>query len=846
MAAMTTTHRLSLQFRRSRGAATLLLAFMLAICIGQPNAYEAAAQDVISSQRGTLSPFLTFQQPPRPSAKSVSQKQTSDKNAQMLVQANEIQYDYNNERVAATGSVQIYYRGSTLEADKVIYDQKTKRLHAEGNARLTEANGKITYGDIIDLSDDFRDGFVDSLRVDTPDNTRIAATRAERSGGNFTVFHSSVYTACEPCKDDPKKPPLWQVKAARIIHNEQDKMIYFENARIEFFGLPLAYLPYFSAPDPTVKRKTGFLMPVMTSSNKYGVAVQAPYFWALAPDYDLTLLPTFTTRQGPLLEAEWRQRLTNGVYTVHAAGISQWDKEYFVHSDGTPTPGDRTFRGSIETAGQFNITDKWIWGWNGGLFSDKTFVQDYHIKNNQQNFNSSTSAQGNLGRTTESVSQIYLTGRGDRSFFDARTIYYYGFSEADAQKQLPIVHPVVDYSYTFGQPVFGGELGYRLNFTSLTRQEANFDPINQTAFLSGDCLSADSAAKTPTKCLLRGAPGTYSRFSAETNWRSKFIDPLGQVWTPFISLRADAAAMSIDNDATSSVGNFINTGDSGAIRVMPTVGVEYRYPFIAAQSWGTQTLEPIAQLVVRPNETSIGRLPNEDAQSLVFDDSNLFRVDKFSGWDRIEGGGRANVGLQYTAQFNRGGFFNALFGQSYHLFGTNSFAVADTANTGLGSGLDKTRSDYVARVSYQPDSTFSFTTRYRFDSDNFALHRFEAEGRAMFDRWQFSLLYGNYDAQPEIGFLNRREGILGSGSVKINANWVLFGAARYNIHAGQIDQTQIGTGYVDDCFILALNYIRNNVYSGNPQTDHRFMMQFSLRTLGGQAPGQNMATTGIP
>ncbi len=103
-----------------------------------------------------------------------------------------------------------------------------------------------------------------SLRLDTPDQTRMAAARAERSQGNYTVFHNGVYTACEPCKDDPKKPPLWQVKAARIIHDQKEHMIYFEDASLEFFGKPLAWLPYFSAPDPTVKRKTGFLMPSLT------------------------------------------------------------------------------------------------------------------------------------------------------------------------------------------------------------------------------------------------------------------------------------------------------------------------------------------------------------------------------------------------------------------------------------------------------------------------------------------------------------------------------------------------------------------------------------------------------
>src|SRR2546423_8782289 len=152
---------------------------------------------------------------------------------------------------------------------------------------------------------------------------------------------------------------------------------------------------------------------------------------------------------------------------------------------------------------------------------------------------------------------------------------------------------------------------------------------------------------------------------------------------------------------------------------MPAVGLEYRYPFISVQSWGTQTIEPIAQLVVRPNESAIGKLPNEDAQSLIFDDSNLFSINKFSGWDRIEGGARLNAGIQYTAQFNQAGFVNALFGQSYQLFGQNSFAVADAVNTGISSGLATPRSDYVARVAYSPASVYTFISRFLFDTDTF-------------------------------------------------------------------------------------------------------------------------------
>lgn len=757
---------------------------------------------------------------------------------QMLVQAREIDYDQVNGQVSAVGNVQIYYGGSALEADKVIYNQKTKRLHAEGNVRLTDEDGKITYGDIMDLSDDYRDGFVDSLRLDTPDRTRMAAARGDRTGGQFTVMHQGVYTACEPCKDNPKKPPLWQVKAARIIHDQGEKMVYFEDARLEFFGTPLVWMPYFSAPDPTVKRKTGVLAPSFSSSTIYGAAVAVPYYWALAPDYDATVVPTITTKQGPLLEGEYRQRFSNGQVTIRGAGIYQLDRSPFQRSDGTSTPGDRNFRGSIESAGRFTITDKWSWGWDALLVSDQTFLQDYNPRLSGYHVTDPFTAGASSG-----VSQIYLTGVGDRSYFDARSIYYYGFSEADTQGQIPVIHPVVDYNYTFDKPVLGGEVSIKSNLTSLSRSQADFDATNINAFNTGACApTADSGVKTPTNCLLRGVPGTFTRFSAEAEWRRTITDRFGQQFKPFVMLRADAASSQVKNDPT--LNGFMTPGNSDVVRGMPTVGLEYRYPFISVQSWGSQTVEPIAQIIARPNETQISKFPNEDAQTLVFDDSNLFRVNKFSGWDREEGGGRANYGLQYTAQFNHGGFVNALFGQSYQLFGANSYAQADNTYTGIDSGLDTRRSDYVARFAFQPNATYMFTSRFRFDHDSFSIKRSEYEARARYDRWSLGLLYGNYAAQPEIGLLDRREGILGSASYKFDTNWALMGSARYDLVANKFDQYRVGIGYIDDCVILGLNYMANYTYSGNATINHQIMLQLTLRTLGGTAVSQSVGTSG--
>ncbi len=783
----------------------------------------------------TPTPQLRFVTRPKPPITQLPS------NAPMLVQADELKYDYANDTVSAVGNVQIYYGGATVEADQVIYNKKTKRLQALGNAKLTEPNGRITYGQMINLTDDYRDGFVNSLKLEMPDDTRLAAARADRSNGDYEVMQSGVYTACEPCKDNPKKPPEWQVRAARIIHDDGEKMIYFEDASIDLFGVPVAYFPFLSTPDSTVKRKSGFLFPGFAYSTAYGASVEIPYYLNLAPDYDLTLYPRLTSLQGPLMEAEWNQRLGSGAYTIRAAGIYQLDPAFFAGEYGPGSRETQTFRGTVLTAGQFDITNQWVWGWTGVLVSDPTFINDYGLGRfngaNLDPFRTGTS------ESAEGISQLYLVGRGERSYFDLRTIYYTGYSELDQQSQLPLVAPVLDYSNVLPHQVLGGELSYKVNLTSLSRQQASYDPISQAAVRNGICANgvaetADPALLNKSNCLLRGIPGVYTRASAEVDWRRTIVTDNGQMITPFFQVRGDIASVDVANQA--GVSNYIPVGNSELARVMPVAGVEYRYPFIDVQPWGTQTIEPIAQLVLRPNESNIGKFPNEDSQSLVFDDSDLFSINKFSGWDRVEGGGRLNAGLQYTAQFNQAGSLNALFGQSYQLFGINSYTVGDITNTGVDSGLDKTLSDYVWRVAYQPNSTYMLLVRGRQDEATFAMQQFEVETRANFDRIGLNFLYGDYAAQPQLGFLNRREGFLAGASFKVDANWVVLGSAGYDLIANQFNQRRIGIGYVDDCLMLALNYVTGYAYNGSlaPVQNTSVLLQFSLRTLGPDALAQ--------
>ena len=140
---------------------------------------------------------------------------------------------------------------------------------------------------------------------------------------------SGVYTACETCEENPDKPLTWQVKSTRIIYDQKDQMVYYRGATLEFFGVPLIYLPVFAHADPTADRKSGFLPPRYLYSSRLGVRLGTPYYFALDPSYDLTLTPVIHSRQGIMADALWRQRLINGSYSIRASGIRQQDQNAF-------------------------------------------------------------------------------------------------------------------------------------------------------------------------------------------------------------------------------------------------------------------------------------------------------------------------------------------------------------------------------------------------------------------------------------------------------------------------------------------------------------------------------------
>ncbi|BCH03024.1 LPS-assembly protein LptD [Mesorhizobium sp. 131-2-5] len=745
--------------------------------------------------------------------------------SQMLLAADTLVYNNDNQTVTAVGGVQIDYGGNRLVAQKVIYDRNTKRMVATGNVEIVNSDGTKINSQHIDITDDFADGFVNALRVETIDKAYFAAESAERMGGVLTTFHNGVYTACEPCEDKPDKAPTWRVKARKIIWNGEKKTVRFENANFEFFGFPLAYLPAFEIADPTVKRKSGFLIPSISYNSHLGYSVKVPYYFALSPTYDLTVSGSGYTKQGFLGEAEWRQRFNNGEYSLKIAGIQQRDPDAFLDTAAFPTSGGHNvdsgaagdpnkFRGMMGTQGQFAINERWNFGWDVLLQTDKNFSNTYNI----DKYNAAVHQ-----------SSVYLTGLNGRNYFDVRAMHFDvqedtpNDNAAARSGQQPWVLPSLDYAYIPDVSVAGGQLSLNVNTRVIRRDDL------------------DDGSTTPT-VRVPGIQGESGRLTTEAEWKRTFVTDDGLVLTPLLALQGDVDYVNASSGSLAAVNQMatnplINANDdmrSSFARYMATAGLEMRWPLLFSMASGSShVVEPMAQLFLRPNEQYVGGLaiPNEDAQSMVFDATTLFERDKFSGYDRIEGGSRANVGFRYSGSYINGWGTNAIFGQSYQIGGENSFAAPDLVNVGAYSGLQDTKSDYVGLFGISSPNGFAASVSGRFDEQTFEVRR--AEVKAAYSGLPVSLSakYAFIQAQPLYGFTTDRHEVTLGASTHLAENWRVFGTGTYDLQQSLLVKDGVGFAYNDSCFTYLMTYSQSRDLNTREVTQS-IGFNLSFRTLG--------------
>ena len=738
-------------------------------------------------------------------------KTTLDNTQPMKLQGDQLIYDTSGNRVIARGNVEIFYNDYILTADEVIYDQSAGTLTAAGNVTLKEPQGNVIRADRYTLTDDFRDGFVQSLSVVTKDQSRISADRATRRDGNVTEFQNGRFT---PCKSDGGTPPLWCLSAARIIHDQNAALITYQDAYFEIYGQPILYLPYFQHPDPSVKRKSGFLAPEYGSSTNLGYITGIPYYYTIAPNADFTFTPLYFSKQGVLWQGEWRHRLANGQYTIKAAGLDQNSDDLPLPSASTsqPTIEDREaaraeldgWRGTVETKGQFALSSWWRAGWDVTLESDDEFRRFYKLDNIL---------------LTDRVNQVYLTGQSDRNYFSAKLYHFGGLTLDDTPQSESYTHPIIDYNYVFADPVLGGELKLDTNVLSFTRTDG-----------------AGSA----------GTDQSVNRIITELKWRRRLTDQIGITYTPFANLRGDIyqfdnftdpESVTLNPDGTVDPATSVLVGEDTTVRGFATGGATVSYPWIANTQLASHIIEPIGQIVARQESVTQRRLPDEDARSIVFDDTNLFETSKFSGYDRTETGTRVNSGLQYTFQANTGGYARFLAGQSYHLSGDNVYADPGRADDGRflydpQNGLETDRSDYVLGAYIAPISAFRVISQSRFDEDDFEIRREDLAFQVNYGPVLAQAAYAYSAADPEFDTVGSQQDIFGFVQVKLSDRWSVAGSARYDIDASQSLSNSLQLRYADECFAMTATYTELYYNSETIDDDRALMFRFEFKNLG--------------
>lgn len=543
----------------------------------------------------------------------------SESDQPVLFNADEVVYDDTFGLVTASGNVELAQGERIVLADRVTYNERTSVVTASGNVRLLEPSGDVVFAEYAELTDDMGQGFVDQVRVLMTDNARLAAAQGERTDdGRFLRLNRAVYSPCELCADDPTAPPVWQVKARRVVQDKQEQEVVYRDATLEMFGIPVLYTPYLSHPDPSVERKSGFLAPTFGLSSNIGQFLTVPYYWSIAPDRDLTLAPTYSRDDGLQLDGEWRQRFESGEIRLNGSIVNADRKE---DSPTGPIVREDQWRGHLFGNGRFNLDDTWRTGFDVQHTTDESYLRRYNI-------------------STEDILTSRLFVEGFRSrHYAAVNAYRFQDLRPGITEREPMVLPLA---------------------------EANL--LGEPGALLGGRWSLDAGIVG----LLRDNEQDTRRFSTELGWEREFIADAGFVTTVSGTVRGDLYYTS-DLERTDLEGSP-NT-DETRLRLFPQAQITTRYPMVRQIGSVEQLFEPIVSLTVAPGVEDDPAIPNEDSTDVELLPTNLFRGNRFPGVDRLDPGTRITYGVNNALYGAGGGRAELFIGQSYRLTSEDNFPV---------------------------------------------------------------------------------------------------------------------------------------------------------------------------
>ena len=698
-------------------------------------------------------------------------------NRQVAFEADQLSYDENGETLTATGNVVLRSGDRSVRADSVTYNRTSGRILASGRVRFVDENGNQLFTESVELTDQFEAGTMEDLLIALRQGGRLAARTGERTEGGAIALSDAAYSACpvetpEGCAKDP----TWRITADRVVYDPATDKVRFSGAFLEIFGLRLLPLPLLTI-NTTGGAQSGFTIPELQVSRNNGVEVSQGYYWRLGPNRDLTASATVFTQAPPMIDGQWRHLTRLGAYQVTG---------YLTASKRVPDPLDpatteRDLRGYLFANGKLQFDPRWSLTSSVRLASDRTFLRRYNIS-----YDDRLRSFANLERIDDS------------SYLSAAGWYTQTLRPFEAQGQIPLALPAIDYRKRINSPILGGTLQFQANTLALSRPDGQ----------------------------------DTRRGFASAQWNLRKITPLGQM----VQFTALARGDLYHSEANALTATPIYRGEPGwQSRGVALAAVDMSWPLVGTLFGGTQVLTPRVQLVAAPTIRNLA-VPNEDSRAIDLEDTNLFELNRFPGYDRVEDGVRATYGLDWQL-FMPGWELRSTIGQSYRFTGNRDMLVD-------GTGIFNNVSDIVGRTQVKFRDFVRFTHRYRLDKDNFAVRRNEIDATVGSSKTYVELGYIRLNRNiTAVEDLQDREEARVAARVAFANYWSVFGSGVFNLTDSEEDptltsdgfqaiRTRLGIAYADECLELGFTWRRDYVSTGDSRLGNTFQVYFALRNLG--------------
>ncbi len=706
----------------------------------------------------------------------------------LLFEADRLFIERKSGRYHLEGMVESLHQNKQLRSDKVLYLPEEKNLYARGNVVLVMEDGTAQFSDDLKLNQDFSTGTAREFSARLANEGKLGARTVRYQKEGVSSLEKASYTACKVCEGKTGKKPTWILKAQQVRRDKKDQMIYYRNAKLEFLGIPVLYTPYFAHADPTSERHSGFLPPDLGYAKRTGFTFALPYYKTLSPSQDITFTPRLMSKVNPLLSINYRKRFYSGQMNIKL-GLG-YDQNF--DNEGKKF-GRKKFRGSLFSDGLFNLNSQWSWGYGIQQVSDNNYLERYNL---DMPVFSSLPFQP---ESRQLLNQFFLRGQSENFFFRGAALQYNSLLGTVSDRTLPIIAPLIEFHKSFTPPILGGQGQASFQSAVLTR-------------LNGQ---------------------DYARASLGLSWTRDFITPQGVVIEPFIKTRADVYAFGDRPKSDPTVKNFS--------RLLAFTGVETRWPFFRHGRSVDWVFEPVGQFVYtfgKDDLISDGKggyifkhLSREENATLDLSATNLFRADKFPGFDRFDSAPRLNLGARATAYWGPVGRFSVFAGQSFSFRKPKAYLPS--------SGLSEKQSDYVVSTEVQFNKAFSAYARARFNHTSLEVNRFELGTQFQISKVQLGLRYSKFgQSYSRIG---PQEEAQGNITLKLTDNWSVGYGNLYDFDVGTSRNHTFKLAYTDECTEIQFLYVRDGTSyqikdGGVTRTigpSESFKVRFVLFTLGG-------------